>query len=390
MGRDMPHGLRSLVRDLEAGRINRRTFLRKGLALGASLPTLGALLAAAETGTSPAVAAPLAQNAKPLIGFLLRDKSQPRWTYDEHGFADEAKKLGVPYISQFITTASAEEQQKAAENMLAQGIKALVMVPFDPAAAVAIVDAAHNSGAAFVGYDETIPKAKYEFQIERDNKGVGTQMAKAAMAFAPKGKYAIVKGDQGTPVALVKESGIKEVLQPLIDKGDIQVVSDNFNAHWDSSSAQTQVEQAITKAGGELAAVVVENDGMAIGAYSALQAAGIAKTVFVTGEDADLARTQLIAEGYPGTTIWTPIIDMGRLAAQVATQLAKGEKPPSDLVRDGIPVKQIQTVPVTKDNIYSTLIAIGFYKCADVYKNVAKSQWPAQCMAGGGASPTGA
>ncbi|HEU5433903.1 MAG TPA: substrate-binding domain-containing protein [Thermomicrobiales bacterium] len=378
-------GMRTLVRQLEAGQIDRRTFLRRGLALGASLPTLGALLAAVGAPTPTVAAAPARQADQPVIGFLLRQKSQPRWTYDEQGFADEAKKLGVPYITQFLTEASAEEQQKAAENMLAQGIKVLVMVPFDPAAAGAIVDAAHAAGAKFVGYDETIPNVKYEFQLERDNEGVGKQMAEAAVAYAPKGNYVIVAGDQGTPVAVVKRDGAMKVIQPLVDKGDIDIVSDQYNKGWDPASAQTQVEQAITKAGGELNAVISLNDGMAVGAYSALDAAGLSDTTFVTGEDADLARVQLIAGGKPGTTIWTPIVEMGRTAAQIAASLAKGETPASDRTDNGIPVKLIPTTPITKDNIYDALIKIGFYTCDQVYQNVAKDQWPAQCAA---ATPT--
>lgn len=384
MSRTLPEHLRSLLLDLEAGRIDRRTFLGRGLALGASLPTLGALLAA--TAAPSPVAAARAQDAAPVIGFLLRQKSQARWTYDEQGFAEEARNLGVSYISQFLTEASAEEQQRAAENMLAQGIKVLVMVPFDPAAAASIVDATHTAGAKFVGYDETIPGVTYEFQLERDNEGVGRQMAEAAVAFAPTGQYVIVAGDQGTPVAVIKRDGALSVLQPKIDAGEIEIVSDQYNKGWDPASAQTQVEQAITRAGGELNAVISLNDGMAIGAYSALDAAGIAENVFVTGEDADLARTQLIAQGLPGTTIWTPIVEMGRQAAQIAAALAAGETPESDLERDGIPVRRIATVPITADNIYEELIAIGFYTCEDVYADVPEDRRPEQCLAG--ATPT--
>jgi ABC-type xylose transport system substrate-binding protein len=380
MGTALPDGLSALVRELRAGDIDRRTFLRRGLALGASVATLGSLLAA--TPAPARAATPTrAQDEAPLIGFLLRQRSQPRWAYDEQGFAEEAQALGVPYITQFLSEASAEEQQRAAENMLAQGIKVLVMVPFDPAAAAATVEAAHAAGAAFVGYDETIPGVDYEFQLERDNRGVGAQMAEAAVAFAPTGRYAIVAGDQGTPVAVIKRDGALSVLQPLIDSGAIEIVSDQYNKGWDPASAQIQVEQAITVAGGDLDAVVVLNDGMALGAYSALDAAGIAADAFVTGEDADLARTQLIAQGLPGASIWTPIVEMGRTAARVAAQLAAGEEPDATLERDGTPVLQIPTVPITRDNIYDELIAIGFYTCADVYANVPPGEWPAQCGA---------
>lgn len=390
MDTGLSDGLRSLVRDLEAGRIDRRSFLRRGTALGVSVMTLGTLLAATAGVSCPqrVAAAPIAraQTDAPEIGFLLRQKSQVRWSYDEQGFAEEATALGVSYVTQFLTEASAEEQQRAAENMLSQGIKVLVMVPFDPAAAASIVEATHATGAKFVGYDESIPNVTYEFQLERDNEGVGAQMAEAAVAFAPEGRYVIVAGDQGTPVAVIKRGGALRVLQPLIDSGAIEIVSDQYNKDWDPANAQIQVEQAITRAGGELDAAVVLNDGMAVGAYSALDAAGIADRVFVTGEDADLARVQLIAEGRPGTTIWTPIVEMGRTAARVATALATGATPKSDLERDGIPVLQIPTLPINQDNIYDELIAIGFYTCEEVYANVPADQWPERCTAA--ATPT--
>jgi len=85
---------------------------------------------------------------------------------------------------------------------------------------------------------------------------------------------------------------------------------------------------AVPDVSGDLAAVVSCNDGMATGAFAALQAHNLDKKVYVTGEDCDLARVQLIAQGYPAMSGWTPILKEAAVTCQVSYDLAAGKKLP--------------------------------------------------------------
>ena len=53
--------------------------------------------------------------------------------------------------------------------------------------------------------------------------------ARAILAAQPKGNYVILKGDpEAQPSPDLIASGIHEVLQPAIDKGDIKIVAETY------------------------------------------------------------------------------------------------------------------------------------------------------------------
>lgn len=147
--------IEELAVQLSSGTIDRRTFLRRGTMLAVSLPTLAAIVAAcspapattAPATTAPASAATGGQSDKPVIAFLLRNKLQSRWDFDEAGFIAEAEKLGVPYATSFTNGDTQEFQNAKAEALLASGtLKALVLVPFGELAIQPILDAAKAKG----------------------------------------------------------------------------------------------------------------------------------------------------------------------------------------------------------------------------------------------------
>lgn len=363
---------------------DRRLFLRNSVLAGASLTALGPLLAACGTPQATASGSGGGKGA-PEVGFLLRAKSQPRWSSDAKGFEAGAKSAGFSYLVDFLTQDDGSEQLTAATSMLQRGIKVLVFVPIDDPSSLSIAKAAKQQGVKVVGYDAEIGAGvAYDFQIERDNENVGVQIAQSGLGRAPKGNYLIVAGDQETNVAVIKRNGIMKALQPALSSGAVKVVSDVYNKNWDPSNAQVQVEGAIQKTGGNIAAVLCENDGMAVGCFSALKAAGLEKKVWLTGEDADLDRVRLIAEGYPGMSVYTPVAQMGQAAAKIAADLLKGVTPPSDTTlnigTNSVPAQLIKTLVVDKSSIMNTVSAPGGpYPCASVYQNVPASQRPSGC-----------
>jgi D-xylose transport system substrate-binding protein len=398
--------IEELTSQLTSGAIDRRTFLRRGALLAISLPTLAAIVAACSSSSTPAptsapastgpTAAPTAaaspsaagagQSDKPVIGFLLRNKLQSRWDFDEAGFIAEAQKLGVPYATSFTDGDTQEFQNAKAEAMLAAGtLKALVLVPFGELAIQPILDAAHAKGCKVIGYGNIIPGL--DFSLIRDNEKVGTIMGESAKAYAPKGNYAFSWGAVGNDVGEGKKKGSLSVLQPLVDSGDIKVISEQHTTDWASTGVQTQIEAALTLANNDIKAIVCSWDTGAIGAYAAVKAAGIDKTCFITGEDADPTRVQLIAAGYPAMTTFEPYPLQGATGADVAYALATGAdltKPINNLpiiqvtAPDGskYPGIQFKSISLTKDNLIDNLVKPGLMTYDDVYKLTPEADRP--------------
>ena len=374
--------LNLLTQQLVTGEIDRRTFVLRGVALAVSLPILGAIVAACSPAStaSPSGSESIGAGSskKPLIGFLLRDIQQVRWNFDAKGFAAEAETLMVPYIIQFTADGTQASQNANAETMIAQGIKALVVVPVGSDTVGGIIKACHDAGVKYISYGNEIPGV--DFILDRDNPGVGEIFAKHATAFAPSGNYVLIYGEQGNDVAEAKKTGIWTVLKPLVDSGAIKVVSEKYTKGWDPQLAQAQVEAALAATNNNIQAIVASNDGMGLGAFTPIQAAGLQSKVFISGEDGDLARVQLIAEGLPQVTTWEPYPTQGATAADVAVALATGKDPhaTSQTTLNGvaIPTIQFKTIALTKDTIFDQLVKTGFYSYSDVYKLTPVNQRP--------------
>lgn len=124
--------------------------------------------------------------------------------------------------------------------------------------------------------------------------------------------------------------GQMNILQPLIDKGDIKVVGDQWVEKWDANKAMGIMENALTANNNKIDAVVASNDATAGGAIQALDAQGLAGKVVISGQDADLAACQRIAEGTQTMTVYKPIKTLATTSAEVAVKLGKGEKIETD------------------------------------------------------------
>lgn len=112
-----------------------------------------------------------------------------------------------------------------------------------------------------------------------------------------------------------------------------------------------------------------------------MTAQGMAGKVPVSGQDADLAAVQRIAEGTQLMTVYKPIKSIATKAAEMAVSAAKGENIGTDkTVNNGkidVPSVLLDPIPVDKSSL-NTVIEDGFHKLEDVYKNVPKDQWPQQ------------
>ncbi|PZN51560.1 MAG: D-xylose ABC transporter substrate-binding protein, partial [Proteobacteria bacterium] len=125
------------------------------------------------------------------------------------------------------------------------------------------------------------------------------------------------------------------------------------------ANAQKNMEQFLTANDNNVDAVVASNDGTAGGAIAALQAQGLAGSVPVSGQDGDHAALNRIALGTQTVSVWKDARELGKAAAEIASQLADGKKMEEiEGVVDfttpgGNTVKSVFLTPVaiTKDNL---------------------------------------
>ena len=278
-----------------------------------------------------------------------------RWkNADQAGFESEAKKEGIQYVIQ-ASQNSETVQTSQVENMLTQGVDALVLTPVNGNAAAALVRKANQAKVPVVNYNFLALKADVACFVGRDAIQMAESIAQAAVKAQPKGNYMLVLGEEGTSVAQEERKGYLNVIQPYVDKGDIKIVSEQFNKGWSTDSARAQVENALTKVKNDVAAIVCANDGTAYGAIQALQAQGLAGKVWVNGVDAESHAQELIKQGLMTLSNFTDFYQSGIEAAKAAVKLANGEAiDTGSVVNNGlkdVPWIKVINFNVTKDNI---------------------------------------
>jgi D-xylose transport system substrate-binding protein len=145
------------------------------------------------------------------------------------------------------------------------GAKVIVIEPGPEDVILPALQRAASAGVPVIALDEPTyqPGSLY---VAFDPVEEGRQEAKALLAVKPKGKYAIIKGDSSTsPESELIATGIMEILQPAVDRGDIKIVAAVDTQLWDGGYAMEEMRTILKQNGGKVDAVAVESDGMAFG-----------------------------------------------------------------------------------------------------------------------------
>ena len=314
------------------------------------------------------------------IGFAMDTLKEERWQRDHDAFKAHCEKLNVECV---ITVADnkADKQANDVDNLLTQGVDALVIAPHDATQAASMVDKAKKQGVPVISYDRLINSDKIDAYISHQVPVIGKKIAEYALQKVPKGNYVMVYGASTDNNAVIMKKAELEVLQAAIDKKDIKIVADNFITDWRPDEALKMAENALTQNNDNVQAFVVSNDGMAGGVISALEKKGLAGKIVVTGQDAALDALQRIAEGKQTMTVYKPIVDLANAAVEAAVKLAKKEKLDTkpfmnDVIKKEVPSILLEVTSVDKSNLMTTVIKDGFAKFEDVYKNVPEADRP--------------
>lgn len=313
---------------------------------------------------------------QPVVGVSWSNFQEERWKTDETAIKKALDAAGAKYISADAQS-SAAKQLSDVEALIAQGATALIILAQDSDAIAPAITKAQNEGIPVVGYDRLIENP-YAYYITFDNKEVGRLQAAEVMKVKPKGNYIFIKGSASDPNADFLFSGQMEVLKPAIDKGDIKNVGEAYTDSWLPANAQRNTEQMLTANNNKVDAVVASNDGTAGGAIAALAAQGLAGSVPVSGQDADFAALNRIALGTQTVSVWKDSRELGKRAAEIAIDLAKGTDPkavkgtttftggPKGVAMNSTFLKP---VPITKDNL-DVIIEAGWVPKATVCQGV--------------------
>jgi D-xylose transport system substrate-binding protein len=317
-----------------------------------------------------------AQKKEIKIGFSIEDIKGERWQTDLDEFQRRAHELGGAVVTR-SANGDDDLQFRQINELLEGGIDVLVFLPHDTSKAARMVEAAHARHVPVISYDR-LASAPVDLYVGFDLFSVGLEQARSLVDRAPKGNYLLLGGSPLDANSKVVRAGQMKVLQPFIDRGDIHVLADVWVPEWSATEAYVMVTEELAKLKAAPTAIVASNDAIAGGAIQALDDKGWSGRVLVSGQDADLAAIERIFDGSQLMTVYKPVGDEARAAAEAAMKLARhqdvesGAEVPNGLLT----TKAILLTPicVTEENAKQTVLKDGFQKLEVVKQGLPKDK----------------
>ena len=321
------------------------------------------------------------------VGLSFSDFATERWAVERDKMTKLLKDKGYEVIAQGANH-DPKTQNDQIENMVTQGAKVILIVAEDGAASAIAVDKAKRAGVPCIAYDRLIKTPNVACYISFDNVEVGREQARGILKVKDSGRFVLLGGSPTDNNAVLFRNGQMEVLQPLIDKGQIRIVADQWVDNWEQEIALKKMENILTAQKNQIDAVVASNDNTALGAIQALKAQKLAGKVPISGQDASLAGCRAIVDGDLTMTVYKDYNQLVPLAIDIAIKLANGEKVEglknyslAELSLDKnlkgeIPCKFIKVVPVDKNNIYDVIVKSGIKPWGEVYAGVPVAERP--------------
>ncbi len=306
------------------------------------------------------------------IGLLMDTTARERWVKDRDAFVQKVEDLGGKVTVKVADSDPSVQFQQALE-MINNDIDVLVIIPVDMTVAAGIVKMAKKRHIPVISYDRLIRDSDIDFYVSTDNINVGEQQADFLTKVKPTGNYVLIGGPTSDNNSFQLHLGWMNILQPLIDKGDIHIVSDKFAGHWEPADAY-EIMKNILGEGQQVDAVIAGNDALASGAIQALQEYNLGGKVLVAGQDADIGAIRNIILGNQTITVYKPIESLAFNAADAAMKMAKGKNPSANMsftVNNGhrlVPAILLDGQVVNKQNIRMTVISEGFVAEQEIFE----------------------
>lgn len=282
------------------------------------------------------------------IGFSVYDMQPSFFQAMEDGTREAAEAAGYDYT---LHDQQSDESQmvSGAQNLLQQGVDALIISPFRPDALGPIIEQAKQTDTPVVVNDIGGGGTDYDAIVISDNENGGVQAADYLDSLLAErdveAQVASITCEPSAVYAARRNQGFEAQAAEL----GYEVVA-SLNANSNADEAYT-VMQDILSSNPDVAGVFACNDPMAVGAANAIRDAGLdpVEDIAVVGFNADEEAIEAITGGnLAGTVAQFPAL-MGELSVELATQLIGGQ----ELAFDNADEREIfaPVVLVTPDNV---------------------------------------
>ncbi|ASO19221.1 sugar ABC transporter substrate-binding protein [Actinoalloteichus hoggarensis] len=304
-----------------------------------------------------------------VVGVILPDtESSARWEgfdkpYLENAFAEAGVEADVQNAQGDIQRFST-----IADQMIQRGVDVLALTNLSNESGAAVQQRAEAAGIPTIDYDRLTLGGNAQYYVSFDNTQVGRLQGEGLVGCLGDQPGAQIIEIQGSPTdsnATLFQEGQREILQPLYDSGEYELVQSQPIDQWENQVGGRTFQQILTRNGGEVDGVVAANDGLAGAVITVLQQAGLAGEVPVTGQDASPEGLRSILLGDQCMTVYKPVFTEAQALVDLAVPLAQGDTEAADALASDVSVDTegdrevasvlLEPVLITTDNVQTVV-----------------------------------
>ncbi|KUM89221.1 sugar ABC transporter substrate-binding protein [Streptomyces pseudovenezuelae] len=286
------------------------------------------------------------------VGLITKTDTNPFFVKMKEGAEKAAKENGA----QLMTAAGKFDgdnagQVTAIENMVAAGVKGILITPSDSKAIVPAIAKAKAKGVLVIALDTpTEPESAVDALFATDNLKAGELIGEYAKA-AMKGKTAKIAAldlAPGVSVGVQRHNGFLKGFGAT--EKDVACAQDTGG---DQAKGQTAMENCLQKEPG-INLVYTINEPAALGAYTALKAKGREKDVLIVSVDGGCTGTQAVKDGKIAATSQQYPLKMAAQGVKAVVTYAKDGKKASGYTDTGVTLitDKAQTGVSSKDTAF--------------------------------------
>ena len=243
---------------------------------------------------------------KPQIALLMKTLSNEYFISMQQGAEEAAKKLNVDLTVQVAEKEDSTEQLVGlVESMIAKKVDAIIVTPNDSIAFIPAFQKPQKAGIPIIDLDvrldaQAAKKAGLTVNYVGVDNFLGGYLAAKNLvdALNSKGEVAILEGIPGVDNGEQRKAG---ALKAFSEAPEIKIVASQ-SANWETEQALNVTSNILT-ANPNIKGIFAANDNMAIGAVTAVENAGLAGKVLVTGYDGIPLAIEYVKQGKMQNTI---------------------------------------------------------------------------------------
>jgi simple sugar transport system substrate-binding protein len=318
--------------------------------------TLALVCGTAAAGVVPGAAGrALAANSPPRMGVVVKIGGIPWFNAMEQGIKQRAQELGVDAWMVGPTSADPALQVRAVEDLIAQRVDVIGVVPNDAEVLEPVLARAREQGIKVVTHESPAQKnADWNFELA-SSTGFGEAHAKLlAERMGGEGKYAVFVGSLSVPLHNAWADAAIAYLKANHPK--MELVADRFGvAESVDDSRKTALD--LMRAHPDLKGFLAFGSQGPIGAGRAVAERRKTGEVFVLGPFSPGQGRRLVHDGtVTGGFMWNPM-EAGRVFVTMGDMLVKGQE-----IKDGMEIPGLGVVhpdPKEGNIIVDQLVALN-------------------------------